>query len=181
MLEVGKVDNEVRRTRFWSKEQETQRHWTLKESTWWIHLIAGTHAVDYICYSWALLKYFSRSICWSYKSPKLRRISSTCSYWTFLWKAMNWWKICEKTNRLNIFDNIRCASQIDQLEKISDCLQYYMPANMFLEVKNLAAERKGFLHFYDLRPMDECQKNETILKRVFKVTKDPRENAIMLR
>ena len=92
---------------------------------------------------------------------------------SILMKGVELIKKHEKTNHFNIFHKLRYGSQIRQVEKeISGFLQYQMPANMFLDVKNLVTELKSFHHLYD----DENQINETISK----LTNDPRENAVML-
>jgi hypothetical protein len=87
-------------------------------------------------------------------------------------------KKCEKTNPLNIFQNLRYASEIHQLEKeICDFVQYQMPTQLSLELKNLISEFKSLHHLYELEAVDERNVNETIVPML---TNDPDENAMML-
>eukprot|EP00253_Pinus_taeda_P021724 PITA_21724 len=87
-------------------------------------------------------------------------------------------KMCEKTSPLNSFQNLRYASEIHQLEKeIRDFVQYQMPDQLSLELKNIISEFKGLRHLYELEAVDERNVNETIVARL---TNDPDENATML-
>jgi len=87
-------------------------------------------------------------------------------------------KMCEKTSPLNTFQSLRYASEIHQLEnEIRDFVQYQMPDQLSLELKNIISEFKGLRHLYELEAVDERNVNETIVPRL---TNDPDENATML-
>jgi len=84
---------------------------------------------------------------------------------------------CEKSSVFHFFHHLRYASQIQHLEKdISDFLQYQMPLNILLDVKNVITELNGLRRLYELGSMDERKMNETISK----LTNDPHENTMML-
>lgn len=86
-------------------------------------------------------------------------------------------KKCEKTSRFNVFQKLRYASQIHQLEKeILDLVQYQMPVQLSLDVTNLVTEIKRIRQLSE-QSMDERMVNEAI---VAKLTNDPLKNAMML-
>eukprot|EP00253_Pinus_taeda_P026416 PITA_26416 len=87
-------------------------------------------------------------------------------------------KMCEKTGPPNIFQKLRYASEIHQLEKkIRDFVQCQIPARLSLELKNLISEFKSLRHLYELEAADVRNVSETILP---KLTNDADENAMML-
>jgi len=88
--------------------------------------------------------------------------------------------MCELTNRLNIFHNLRCASQIQQLEKeICGFFQYQVPTHTLLDVTNLIPGLKIFHHLYELGSgmNTRCMKRSS---NVSKLTNDPHYNAMIL-
>jgi len=87
-------------------------------------------------------------------------------------------KKCKNTSRYNVFQNLRYASQIHQLEKeITDFVRYQMPVNLSLDVKNFIEELKNLRQLCEKGSVDERKVNEAIVP---KLTNDPQKNAVML-
>jgi len=87
-------------------------------------------------------------------------------------------KNCENTGRFNVFQNLRYAYQIHQLEKqILDFVRYQLPVQLSIDLTNLITEVKSLRQLCELGSMDERKVNETI---VAKLTNDPQKNVMML-
>lgn len=87
-------------------------------------------------------------------------------------------KKCKNTSRYNVFQNLRYASQIHQLEKeITDFVRYQMPVNLSLDVKNFIEELKNLRQLCEKGSVDERKVNEAIVP---KLTNDPQKNVMML-
>jgi hypothetical protein len=76
------------------------------------------------------------------------------------------------------FQNLRYAFEIHQLEKaIHDFVQYQIPAQLSLKLKNIISKFKSLRHMYELGAVYERRLNETIVP---KLTNDAHEMAMML-
>jgi hypothetical protein len=124
-----------------------------------------------------LIQIFQQICLLNLQQPKNEQNPIYEHFLNILMKGVELVKKCEKTSRFDIFHNVRYASQIHQLEEeISDFLQYQMPVNILLDVKNLITELNSLRHLYELGSFDENKMNVTISK----LTSDPHQNAMML-
>jgi hypothetical protein len=112
------------------------------------------------------------------KAPKNEQNPIYEQFLSILMDGVELVKSCERSSRYNIYQNLRYASKIHQLEKeIRDFVQYQMPVQLFLDVKNIITELKSFRHLFESRSVDERKVKETIVPNL---TNDPLENATML-
>eukprot|EP00253_Pinus_taeda_P016427 PITA_16427 len=112
------------------------------------------------------------------KAPKNEQNTTYERFLSILKDGVELVKNCEKISCYNIYQNLRYASKIHQLEKeIFDFVQYQMPVQSFVDIRNLLTELKSLRHLYESRSVDERKVHETIVPNL---TNDPLENATML-
>lgn len=129
----------------------------------------------------ALIQIFQPVCLLNLQKPESEQNTVYENFLNILMKGVELVKKCEKTSVFNFFHHLRYASQIRQLEKeISDFLQYQMPLNILLDVKNILTELNSLRRLYELGSMDESKMNGTILKHSSKLTNDAHENSMML-
>jgi len=129
----------------------------------------------------ALIQIFQPVCLLNLQKPESEQNTVYENFLNILMKGVELVKKCEKTSVFNFFHHLRYASQIRQLEKeISDFLQYQMPLNILLDVKNILIELNSLRRLYELGSMDESKMNGTILKHSSKLTNDAHENTMML-
>ena len=104
-------------------------------------------------------------------------LKTACKKIDFRTRENTRFKKWENTRRFNVFQKLKYASQIHQLEReICDLVQYQMPFQLNVDVTNLVTDMK---HIFQLRnqSMDKRKVNETIVPNL---TNDPLKNAMML-
>eukprot|EP01018_Ginkgo_biloba_P008453 Gb_07066 [translate_table: standard] len=115
------------------------------------------------------------------ESPEQQRNPLFEHFLVTLIKGTDLVKKCENVSPLNLRRNHKYAKEILKLEdEINDFIQHQIPVNVLLDVRKLIADLRNVQQVHVLQSSDIGKINDSIFKKVSKLTNDPFENTMLL-